>query len=209
MTNIAVLTKAAVVHIVTAMTAVTFSRQRLGGRHRLRMTIVATGQSVHASQCESGCSLVFEKPVLPRSRVVAVVAAFSEAKLMRVIINVTGNTLRAGVMKCRGLMATYAFQFRVLSNQWEAGKIVIEPGLRSPAVRDVAAFTTGTKLTPVRIVILMARAAILRYRVGQFAAVTRAAGKIFMTLRQCKSGFGVMVELFRTPSSNGVAARAI
>jgi len=209
MTNVAVLTEAPVMRIVTAMTAVTFIRQGLGGRHRLRMTIVATSQSVRASQREPGCSLVFEKPVLPRSRVVAVVATFAEAKLMRIIANVTGNTRRAGVMKGRGLMATCAFQFCVLSNQWEACKIVIEPGLCSPAVRHVATFTTGTKLSPVRIVILMTRAAILRYWVRQIAAVTRSARQIFVALRQCKTRFGVMIELFRTPSTNGVAACAI
>lgn len=67
-------------------------------------------------QFESRRLVMFEKPVLPRSRVVTVVTTFAEAKLMRVVLNVTGDTISTGVMKRSRLMTKYAFQFRVLTD---------------------------------------------------------------------------------------------
>ena len=116
MTNVAVVTKATIVDIVAAVTAIAFTRKRLIRRHRLRMAIVATSQSVRASQLEPRCSLVLKEPVLPRSRVMAGVAAFAEAKLMRIIINVAGDTIGAGIMEGGRLMTGCALQFRVLTD---------------------------------------------------------------------------------------------
>lgn len=105
---------------------------------------------------------MFEEPVLPRRRVVAVVATFTETKLMRVITQVAGNTIRSGVMKGSRLVTKYAFHFGVLTNQRKARKVVIEPNLGRPTIRQVTALTAGAKLALVRIVVLMAGATILR-----------------------------------------------
>ena len=50
---------------------------------------------------------------------------------------------------------------------------------------------------------------VLRKRVGKIRGMARVARQIFMTLWQCRTGFGFMVESFGAPQINRMAARTV
>ena len=171
-------------------------------------TIAGNG-GMRAAQHKCGLRIVIELPRLPGGWIVASVALLAERAAMRVVACVAGNTVGPGVVECRRLMAIVTRYLRMCAEQRKAHQVMVEPNVRSPVGRDVAARTLRTQLPVMCVVIHMAAGAASRYCSVDVALVTGVTLECRMPLRQLQIGVTCMIKCCRAPTRSDVATRAI
>ncbi len=173
------------------------------------MAAIAGNGGVRTAQHKTGLRVVIELPRLPGRRIVASVALHAERAAMRVVACVAGNTVGPGVVECRRLMAIVTRYLRVRTEQRKAHQVMVEPYVRSPVGRDVAACALRAQLPVMCGVIRVAAGAASRYCSVDVALVTGVTFERRMPLRQLQIGVACMIKRCRAPTGSNVAARAI
>jgi hypothetical protein len=84
-----------------------------------------------AVERETRLQIMVEYPLLPRNRVVAHRAFFTEPSAMRILLPVAINAAFGRITKDVRLMACNAFHVRVIAEQWES---------RQPMVKEYVVF---------------------------------------------------------------------
>lgn len=154
MAFVALPAECAFVHIVFIVATDARRRQfRLAG-HRLAMTAITIPPLMSALQPEAGAGVVIEIPQAPAACVVAAFALRAQAALMHVILVVTRQAFRFGILVLRRGMTFPAFHRHVFSQQWKTGATVIEGGL-FPVLRAMALLALFALLAFVHVVLFM------------------------------------------------------
>jgi len=176
---------------------------------RACVATIAGNNGVRTAQHKTGLRVVIELPRLPGRRIVASVALLAERTAMRIVACVAGDTVGPGVVECRRLMAIVTRYLRVRTEQRKAHQVMVEPYVRSPVGRDVAACALRAQLPVMCGVIRVAAGAASRYCSVHVALVTGVTFERRMPLRQLQIGVACMIKCCRAPTGSNMAARAI
>jgi hypothetical protein len=155
----AISTEFTVMNIIRPVTAKTTTIDTLHFWQSTAVAVVASDARMSALENEIRLHIVIESPDIPCDRVVAAAAFSIEVITMRIVLLVTGNTIRVGIRKNLGSVAVIAFRFTMWAKAWEAGQIVVEEYRVLPINLGMAILALCAESAFVNLVIQVARLA--------------------------------------------------
>ena len=156
MTAFALRSKLAAMNVVDVVTAHATRREGDAFLKWFTMARLARDTRVGAVETERRPRVVVELPCAPSARVVAIAAACSQPAPVRVDLGVTREAVAARVLEELGCVAALAGHCGVLTEEREAGEIVVEEDLARPTARVMARFAACPLLPMVGIVVAVA-----------------------------------------------------
>ncbi len=141
----------ALVLVIRRMTTNAALRRFRGESTLTGMAGVAVQPSMGTGQPEIRLAVMVKFPVRPAIRVVAVGAGVPQPPVMKSIL-VTVRAFGCGLFERRRLVAAFAGNNGMQSNQRKRGDIVVENNLCTPSFCTVASSTTRTQLAFVNVV---------------------------------------------------------